>query len=200
MSSCIEQLQNDHRSMVVLLEILEGKLAELRSTGDTNELLVFEIMHYIANYTDLYHHPREDLIFKRLLAADPDPILASRINDLLQEHEVLAVTRDEFLGALSDCLDSKLPQWIVRLLGGAERSKGEMRVLDEYAEKYLAQLRAHMRSEEREVFPAALEALGAEDWDVITAEWGKEEDPLLGHSVQRQYEDLKRAIIDATRD
>jgi hemerythrin-like domain-containing protein len=186
--------------MVVLLEILEGKLAELRDTGNTNELLVFEIMHYITNYTDLYHHPREDLIFKRLLGVNQDPVLASRINELLEQHVELAVARDRFLGTLSDCLDSTLPQWVVRLLGGAERNEGEMRALDGYAEQYLTLLRSHMRTEEMDVFPAAVEALGAEDWAAVEAEWGTEEDPLLGHSVQRQYDDLKRAIIGATRD
>ena len=61
MLSLIEQ---DHKKVEQLLNVLTKQLAQLQSQQHSiNYVLMGDIVNYLRNYIDRYHHPKEDLIY-----------------------------------------------------------------------------------------------------------------------------------------
>ena len=115
----IEQLQLDHRNMTRLLRLLRSELEGSRA-GDTLDFdLLGSVMEYTLHYPDLFHHPKEDLVYRRILLRDPAS--ASRVGDLLQEHAHLADLTRQFAAALHNrANDVEMPRRGVEAsVGGA---------------------------------------------------------------------------------
>ena len=53
--------------------------------------------------------------------------------------------------------------------------------------------------QETAFFPAALKALGPEDWAAIDAQVSDREDPLFGAKVERRFAALREGILDLDR-
>jgi hemerythrin-like domain-containing protein len=47
-----------------------------------------DILYYMIHYPDLFHHPREDVIFSRLMERDPS--VAQGVEELARQHRVIA--------------------------------------------------------------------------------------------------------------
>lgn len=61
--------------------------------------------------------------------------------------------------------------------------------------RYVAFERAHMRCEEQEILPLALEVLTREDWQEIAAAFLSNQHPLLNPTRQRQFDKLFGTIL-----
>ena len=48
-----------------------------------------DIMRYMAQHSDRFHHPKEDLIFAQLLKRDPG--VRADVEDLIEEHIVIGL-------------------------------------------------------------------------------------------------------------
>jgi hemerythrin-like domain-containing protein len=55
--------------------------------------------------------------------------------------------------------------------------------------------RQHMAMEERVVFPAALNALRAEDWEDIASRLTERDDPLYQAGFEKEFGKLRRSIL-----
>lgn len=178
MSKVLESLHNDHKNIARLLNLLERCLEEFRA-GDSSRLrLMTDILHYMVQYPDIAHHPREDLVTEKLRTREP---AASAIADELEaQHE-----RIRQLGAeLYDTLYSA--------------SRGAMtprdRIVDQCRE-YLALNRSHMDIEETEALPRARRALTEDDWAAIESALTPADDPLFGNIVHQSYQELYDQIV-----
>ena len=57
-------ITKDHEQVELLLNVLTEQLAELESEQQgVNFKLMDDIVNYLRNYIDRYHHPKEDLIY-----------------------------------------------------------------------------------------------------------------------------------------
>ena len=170
MSDVIRQLHTDHVNIVRLLGILEEQL-ELFHEGEAPDyVLMLDVMQYMTHYPDLFHHPKEDLIFRKLMERDSSARLV--VNDLLKKHEVLAEKGERF----SESLRTVLTEFMV------ERETLELQGRD-----YITTLRHHIDVEEGQVFPLAAKVLADEDWTEIDSAMEAMEDPLFGEVVQKEY-------------
>src|SRR5690349_25028120 len=80
----MELLSREHRNIERLLAVLEREL-EIFDRGDRPDYEVIRaIIAYFEVYTEIYHHPQEDLVFARLKIRDPDA--ATKVGDLGREH------------------------------------------------------------------------------------------------------------------
>jgi hemerythrin-like domain-containing protein len=96
----IEQLQLDHRNMTRLLGLLRSELEASRA-GETLDFdLLGSIMEYTLHYPDLFHHPKEDRVYRRMQLRDSTA--AGRVGDLLKEHAHLADLTRQLAAALRD--------------------------------------------------------------------------------------------------
>jgi hemerythrin-like domain-containing protein len=111
----IDQLVRDHRNMRLLLDIIEEEMNAHADARVPDFDLLRMIAEYTLEYPDLVHHPREDLVFERLVMRDP----ASKaiVGHLVEAHKELAQLTRRFAAALSDVArDVVLPrEWLESL-------------------------------------------------------------------------------------
>lgn len=180
MPQILDQLYRDHRNMRSLLHIIEDAMAWYKIGGAPDFDLLLSVMDYTRNYPNLVHHPKEDMIYRRLLERDPS--IPSAIGNLLEEHQKLGELTQRFEAALRQAAQ-----------GVALSRDG----LDELAQQYLAANRQHIDSEDRAFFPRAVQTLTDEDWEAIDAALDSPADPLFGHKVEDQYLALHERIMQS---
>src|SRR5215471_1986699 len=81
----IELLSREHRNIERLLAVLEHELDIFDRADQPDYEVIRAIIAYFEVYTELYHHPQEDLVFAKLRLRDP--AAAKKIGDLAQEHQ-----------------------------------------------------------------------------------------------------------------
>jgi len=131
MPHIILQLQQDHLNAAKLLDLLEAQIGTLHDGETPDYLLMFDVMCYMRHYPDLFHHPKEDLIFEKL--KERDPSVRPIVDNLMEEHKALAEKGVQFFESLQTVVsESMLPR----------------ETLESQGRGYIAFLRSHMDKEE----------------------------------------------------
>ncbi len=175
MADIIQQLQKDHLSAARLLDLLEVQIGTLHDGETSDYHLMLDVMHYMTHYPDLFHHPKEDLVFKKLKQRDASARLI--VDSLVEEHKALAEKGARFFG----CLHTVVSELMV-----------SRESLESQGRDYIAFLRSHMDKEEDEVFPLSEKVLREKDWAEIDTAMEAKEDPVFGKVVGEEY----RALYD----
>lgn len=177
MSDYISRWRQDHRNFGKLLDFLERQLDLFHAGDRPNYELMRDVLRYMTQYSDLFHHRREDLIFDRLKQRNA----AARqiIDALTHDHVVLRHTGEQLLSYFDGIVN------------------GDVIVARETVEAggraYIDTLREHIALEETKVFEAAA-ALPDRDWHAIASAMPDRDDPLFGKTVQAHYDALCRQI------
>ncbi len=179
MSQVIAALERDHANIAKLLDILESEILAIEVGKTPDYPLMRDIMRYMAQYADRFHHPKEDLIFAQLLKRDPR--VRADIEDLIEEHVVIRLVGQEFVRLLHE---SGVDSVDVREQLGTSGSA------------YIHALREHMLKEERKLFPLAREALTDTDWQFIDEAVKAIDDPLFDEMTADDYQRLYRLIAE----
>jgi hemerythrin-like domain-containing protein len=174
----IDILRQEHRNIEKLLVVLERELSVFDRGERPDYEVIQAIISYFEVYPDAYHHPQEDLVFKKLKVRDP--AAAANIGDLSAEHRSGAVG----LRRVAQAVESVLMEREVL------RS-----TIDDIIRQFILQERRHMAMEERDFFPAAIKALRPEDWDEIAAGRTDQEDPLFSETVEERFDAVRQRIL-----
>jgi hemerythrin-like domain-containing protein len=172
----------EHRHAARLLDVLEQQLDLAGRDRAIDRDAVRSVMHYMTEYPDAYHHPREDALFVRL--ARREPRLRKRIAAIEREHRTIGRAGKELLEAAGR-----------RPGAGADESRLAVRLRD-----YLNAQRAHMTIEERDLFPRVAESLDDEDLAAIERDFRRVTDPIFEASVRDAYSEyptLVRMLVEA---
>lgn len=164
----------EHVYFSELLDLLQKEL-EAFNAGETPQYeLMLDIVSYLQDYGDQYHHPREDEAFRRMAPRCPD--LQPELARLAQEHRVIRNAGERVASHLG------------AILSGAMVERAQVEAA---AATYLAYYRNHLATEEEEVLARAAKVLAADDWEAIgrCAPAGFEPRRPKGH-----YEALRRRI------
>jgi hemerythrin-like domain-containing protein len=111
---------------------------------------MLDIITYLREYSDRYHHLREEEAFERLAPRCPD--LELPLARLAQEHRVLAHAGETLRERLQAAVD------------GALLPRAEIEVA---AATYLVYYGSHIAREEKEVLPRAAQTLTPADWMAV---------------------------------
>ena len=150
MSNVIASLQRDHAEITKLSGMLESEILAIEVGKTPNYALMQDIMCYLGEYSDRCHHPKEDLIFTQLLKRDPE--FRADIDDLIEEHVLIAQSGREF----------------ARLLRSSSADSVDVREhLGACGFNYIRTLREHMSKEENQLFPLAVAVLNESEWQII---------------------------------
>ena len=178
MTDILDAIHEDHANLAKLLDALERQLAVF-DAGETPDYdIIRGVVDYCLDYPDLYHHPKEDLVFERLKARDP--AAAAEAGDLPGEHEELAA------------LTRRLQEAVEAVLSDLEVPRGRF---DDTLREFLDTYREHMSMEERAFLPAARRSLSAADLAEIQARLDHPEDPLFGAPSEKRFAALRRDIL-----
>jgi hemerythrin-like domain-containing protein len=177
-SEILAALHRDHRNLGQLLAAMERQLTRF-DRGEAPDYDILQgVLDYCLTYPDLYHHPKEDLVYDRLRHRNPAAIEA--IGDLQAEHRTLAETTRRFGAALRSILqEAEFPR----------------ESFDRIARTFLEAYRRHMAMEEGTFFPAARAHLTAADWTAIDAEMKAQKDPVFGGTSEARYAALRADIL-----
>ena len=177
MSGPLALWHTEHVYFRRLLELLQRELDAFHRGDRPNYELMLDIVGYLRDYSDQFHHPREDAAFERLAVRAPDMKLD--LARLSQEHRVIARAGET------------LRQHLESILAGNMVQRAEVEVA---AATYLVYYGNHIAKEDEIVIGRAAELLSPEDWDLIKAVRHAQEDPLFGEKPAERYRALRRRI------
>jgi hemerythrin-like domain-containing protein len=171
-------LNSEHRYISSLLEALAEQADNLLPGRAPDYALMHDIVRYMASFPDEYHHPREDLVFDRLVARDSDA--QPLVEELLEGHREISRRSRELLGHLED---------IVR--GGKAADNQKIKYL---CDRYIGHYWEHINIEEGKVFPRATAKLRPDDWFAVNSKAKYVDDPLFGSRVKKEYARLSQYL------
>jgi len=174
MQALLRQFAQDHGNVSRLLELLERQRLLLREGGAFDARLTRRVLRYMVKYQDVFHHPKEDLLFARMLRRSPG--MSDVLTFLEREHQLLC---DQGTAIY------------VRLGSDVDHDEGAQ--LEQALAVYSELLMRHMETENSQVFPNARLALGSADWDEIDMRIDATPDPIFRDNVEKGY----RIVIDA---
>lgn len=160
-----------------VLDVAKAQLGVLECGHPPDATLLQLVADYFAGYSDACHHPKEDLVFRKLRARAPE--VAEQLADLLREHRELREVSLELAGQVE------------QLWGG---SGDATPALAEALERFLRAHRRHMEAEEREFFPTVARTLTAEDLAEIEFHVLDRPDPLVDPKVEARFKYLRDEI------
>ena len=178
--TAITVIQNEHQALAAMLRSMPLLLQQQRRAGRPPDFgLLRAMLFYVDEFPERLHHPKEtELLFPRVRARCPE--LAATLDRLDQDHhrgEAAIRTLEHALLAYEQ-------------LGEPRRAAFEA-ALQQYVDGYLA----HMAVEEKQVLPAALAHLSADDWAELDAAFAANRDPLTGHAPDDVYAPLFGKIV-----
>jgi hemerythrin-like domain-containing protein len=177
MAGPVAHWHTEHVYFNQLLKLLHREVDVFAQGERPNYELMSDIVSYLREYSDRYHHPREDVAFERLAARVPDMKLA--LARLAQEHRVIARAGE------------KLQEQIESIMSGAMVPRSEVEVA---AATYLVYYGNHIAREEEDVLTLAAKHLTAEDWEAVKQAVPPGRDPLFGAEPQERFRELRRRI------
>lgn len=177
--SYLQVLCDEHRHMALLYSCLEDMADQLGCGDDVEVSRLHDIMRYVSHYPDLFHHPREEVLFRRLRRVSPR--FADAINHASREHKELR--------ALADRIDG-----LVQGMEGDEVI--DRRQLVQQIREFIALGRRHMEREECELFRPALVKLDADAWKHVLEDYAALHPDLEGNrEMQKSYERLYEEVV-----
>jgi hemerythrin-like domain-containing protein len=177
MTDLIDDLLLEHDDIRSILQLIDAELDGLRQDRQPDWDLLTNAMYYLTQYPDLFHHVREDALFRQLVRRDR----RSRefVRDLTAEHAVL---RELGAGFLELCEDA-VSDTIVSL---AE--------LEHRGRRYVAFQQRHMHKEEETAFPRLRWKLSRDDWEMLPEALSALALPGPQEQICAQFRSLRRHI------
>jgi hemerythrin-like domain-containing protein len=177
MSTTLALWHADHVNFAKLLNLIEDQLALFQDGASPDYEMLLDIMYYMTRYSDVLHHPKEDLVFA--LIKERQHGTAERVDELTDQHALLKQFGEELVHDLGD------------IINGSIVSRASV---ESAARAYLNSFRRHMDIEEGEILPLAARLLGEADWAVIDVAIRHFEDPLFGTRTEQRYTALRQQI------
>jgi len=169
--------REEHEYFARLLQLLQKQVDVFHAGGEPKYALMQDIVWYLCEYSDQFHHPREDVAFERLARHCPD--LALVIARLRQEHRVIAHAGATLLARIESVLE------------GAILSREQ---IEAAAATYLIYYQNHIRTEENAILTRASQHLTAADWEVVRTAVPVVPNPLFGGDPHGRFRELRRQI------
>lgn len=179
----IDRLSQEHRNIKKLLAILEQEVSIFSAGERPDYEVIRSIISYFEVYTEIYHHPQEDLVFAKLTMRDP--ATAKGIGNLAREHR----KGTERLRRAAEAID------LVLLDEEVPREK-----VSEVVRGFIAHELRHIAMEELQFFPAAQKALKSQDWRDIAAAVDRRNDPLFSDVTEDRFSRVREYILRLEED
>jgi hemerythrin-like domain-containing protein len=177
MNDPISAWHAEHVYFSHLLDLLQRELDVFHFGGRPNYELAQDIIGYLHDYGDQYHHPREDRVFERLAKRSSDLQLV--VARLRQQHRVIARAAESLLEQIEAILDDAV----------VPRSQLEMALAT-----YLVYYRSHIDQEDALIVERAAHELTPADWEVVQYVPGPGRDVSPGLKSVDHFRELRRQI------
>lgn len=177
MLDVVSILQLEHRNLARVLDLLHHQAENAHAGTAVNARLLELAVEYLAGFPDECHHPKEDLLYRKLVSRSPD--LATSLRNLVGEHAELATLTGELRQAVAK------PRHDPQALEAGLASQ-----LSAFVDHY----RHHMRMEEAHFFPLAQKRLSRDDIAEIDFALYDRPDPVFNQVAEQRFAELIDAI------
>ena len=179
MVEIIDILRQEHRNIEKLLVVMEQELSVF-DRGERPDYEVFAaILEFFEKYPDTCHHPKEDVIYEKFKACDPNR--AASIADLQAEHREGSLR----LRRVAQAIDSVLnDQELLR------------ESIDRIIRDFIDNERKHIALEDEVIFPAIVDTLEPTDWADIALKIADRYGPPSKADFEEQFSTVRRNIIE----
>jgi len=171
---------DEHRYVLRLIKMLEHEANTLQDGAEPDFLTVADVLNYIIHYPDRFHHPKEELIFDRMV--DADEKTQKTLNTLRRDHKRVASMGKEMTDLLAEVTKPRC-------------SKKKKLEFAASLHEYIKRLRAHIQLEETEIFEPAARLLTKADWKAIDKQIKPIIDPVFGKKKSVEFEKLFRRYV-----
>jgi hemerythrin-like domain-containing protein len=182
MTDPVAAWHQEHESFNKLLSILRKEIDVFHSEGEPDYRLMLDIISYLRDFADTFHHPREDEAFRLLAQRCPDRELP--LARLRQEHVVIAHAGEELRALLEQAANDEVTL----------RSRVEVA-----AATYLVYYSNHIRVEEEDVLPLARRTLTDAEWLSVKAVVPPRKASSNDTSTDSYLRDLYTRIVAAAK-
>ena len=166
-------IKDEHRNLWRIAITVEQVIAEMERDRKVEEAFLSSVLDYFEHFMDGCHHRKEDEHLFRVLRQRADA--AAPLLDRLQaEH------RNGPRNLLA------LRQQLADTVAGRSTIGG----LAEAFRLYLNDQKAHIKSEERDIYGLASEVLTPADWAEIDAAFLDNDDPVFGSAARAEFREL----------
>ncbi|MGY6214083.1 hemerythrin domain-containing protein [Methylolobus aquaticus] len=179
MYTIIDSLHADHINFSRLLNLLERQVVTLKDGGMPDLEIMLDTIDYLQNYADLYHHPREDLIFRYHL--ERSDVARAEVDELRRQHRALWESTNRVRLAIDGILHGDIVQRDVFI---------------EQISAYVTQQMDHLNAEEGYILPLLRQLFEVQDWEQLNRSLPYRADPLFGPTVDQQYRALYTRILN----
>ncbi len=173
----LQELHQDHVNLSRLLHLLQQEVASMQAGESADLNLLADVIRYISDYADGYHHPREDELYA--FFAGRDPVLDQELGCCVDEHHGLT----QHTRILRQTLDAILHDAVVPM----------NQLVDQLA-LFLEEQKAHLDREEGVLFPMIRAIAEEDDWRLLSQELPSRQDPLFGAQLAAEYTSLYQAL------
>ena len=147
-------LREDHARFSRVLSMIGRDAQRLLDEPEAVLPLFSEAVDYVVNYQNVYHHPREEVMFAKV--ANASEALADTSARLSHEHEITDRAGEELLATLDRASHSF-----------SQRSTRQE--LARQLERFAGSMRSHIAQEEEILYSEAWDTLSPTDWDDLAA-------------------------------
>jgi hemerythrin-like domain-containing protein len=176
-SSPADAWHAEHAYFGKLLRLLQREMDVFHTAERPNYQLMLDVISYLREFGDRFHHPREDVAFARLKLRCPE--LELPLARLRQEHGVIARAGET------------LSELLLAIVDGSLVSRAEVEMA---AAMYLVYYGNHIAKEEEDIVGRAAQLLSADDWEAVRAAIPSQRDPLFGDAPDERYRALRHLI------
>jgi hemerythrin-like domain-containing protein len=173
----VQSLREDHARFSRVLSMIGRDARRLIDEPEEVLSLFNEAVDYVVNFQNVYHHPREEIMFAKL--AESDPSLRETAMNLKKEHGGVGIA-------------GKSIQALLNRAASDLTSKESRKRLSQKLEQFATEMRTHIRQEEELLYSRVWDELQDGDWEEI-ADKAPPTDPL-GESQSKRYPLLARYV------
>ena len=171
-------IKNEHKYTLMLLSVLREQLAEfdIGKTPDYN--LMYDIMHYMANFPHKFNHPVKAKLIQAIVNKDPEN--NSELETLLAEKQQLVERNLEVINTLKALLKNDT---ILR--------EEQLKI---FCKNYVELLEAHIELESQTLFSRARKLLTDEELRDFEVQLHKDEDHPVANIMEGHYKELAKVM------
>tara|TARA_R110000823_G_scaffold125385_7_gene252108 strand:+ start:33552 stop:34523 length:972 start_codon:yes stop_codon:yes gene_type:complete len=179
----MKALRAEHRHMAAVMQLFQEQLRAIEAGEPVDTHVVYEIMDYMVNWPDRFHHPREDMIYARL--AERDAGARDDVDTLQRDHDESARRGRKLLADIT--------RWRAGEIDGKAIVKS--------GREYVEHIHVHMNLEEKLVFPQIESGLSLRDWRELAADdqLAAVSSPVFGPKVTREFRNMARKLKRGVR-
>jgi hemerythrin-like domain-containing protein len=176
-SAALMLLGIEHEQIGQVLDVLDRQLDLIKNNEQADYKLIELAIDYFLTFPDTCHHPKEDLIFARVVANNSDE--PGIMWNLIGEHKEL----------------SQLTHRVRHDLNSKSESIEVVNSIEPTLREFVNTYRHHIETENKIFFPYVLKNLSQEEFDVIDFDLFDQEDPLYDNETEGLFARLRDEII-----